>query len=192
METKTKGAWVIHHYNKISTVTATAGEYDQIDFAGKCGMLLNGLAATDEVTLGMKRVRALAKAAGISTRLELPSVLSELEQQRLIDQGSNSIAVLGLTTAETLKHTATIYEETGPTKAERAAIDLAELASERPTLTKEALEIISDSLHVTTKESKNLVFQFSDIGFLDSENLGDEKILFNGNLFRKYGGQIFD
>jgi len=185
METKTKGAWIIHHCNKISAVTATSGEYDQINFAGKCGMLLNGLAATHQVTIGMHRVRALAKAAEISLNLELPSILAELERQKLIDQGPNTIAVLGLTTGETLKHTATIYEEAHPTKPEKAAIDVAELASERPTLASEALEIISDTLHIPTGQSIRLVSQFSDIGFLDSEDLGDEKILFNGNLFRK-------
>lgn len=185
MEEKTKGAWVIHHCNKISTVTTTSGEYDQIDFAGKCGMLLSGLAATDQVSLGMDRVRALARAAGITSRLELPSILEELERQKLIDQSSNSISVLGLTTGETLKHTATIYEEAEPTRAERAAINIAELASERPTNAREALEIVSDSLYIPTTESKDLMAQFTDIGFVDSEDLSGDLILFNGNLFRK-------
>ena len=80
MDKKTKGAWVIHHCNKLRSVTTTSGEYDQFDFAGKCGLLLSGLAASDEVTIDKGRVNAIAKAAGISTRLELPSILKELEK----------------------------------------------------------------------------------------------------------------
>lgn len=185
MDKKTKGAWLIHHCNKLSSVKMTSDEYEQIDFAGKCGMLLNGLAASDEITIDMSRVNALAKAAGINTRLELPTILSELEKQKLIDQGKSGIAILGLTTSETLQHTAAIYENASPSTAEEASIELAEIASDRPTVVKDAQEYVSDSLHVSSEESKELVSQFSDIGFVDSEELGQDRVLFNGNLFRR-------
>ncbi len=185
MDEKTKGAWIIHHCNKLRSVATTSGEYDQFDFAGKCGLLLSGLAASDQVTIDMNRVNAIAKAAEVSIRLELPSILGELESQRLIDRGTNSIAVLGLSTGETLKHTATIYEESNPTKAEKAAVSIAEVTSERPTPAKEAQEYISDTFHIRTRESKELITEISDIGFVDSEKISDDKTLFNGNLFRK-------
>lgn len=185
MDIKTKGAWVIHHCKKVSTVTAMSGEYDQIDFAGKCGVVLSALAGSKKVILSMDRVKALAKAGGISTRLELPSILVELENQRLIDKSSGDIAVLGLTTGETLKHTANIFDESNPNETENAAIYMAEIVSDRPTLEKQATEIISDSYRIPSREIKDAINQFSDIGFIDSEDLGGKNILFNGNLFRK-------
>jgi len=50
------------------------------------------------------KVTAVTKANAISARLELPAILDELEKQRLIDKGDDGIAVLGLTTAQTLEH----------------------------------------------------------------------------------------
>ena len=185
MDKKTKGAWVIHHCNKLRTVASTSGEYDQFDFAGKCGLLLSALAASDQITLDMNRVNTIAKAAGVSTRLELPSILEELKDQRLIDRGANSISVLGLSTGETLKHTANIYDESNPTKAEKAAVEIAERTSERPTPADEAQEYISDTFRIQTRKSKEIITEISDIGFVDSEEIGGDKTLFNGNLFRK-------
>jgi predicted transcriptional regulator len=185
MDKRTKGAWLIHHSNKLSIIKTSSGEYEQIDFAGKCGMLLNALAGSDEITMDIQRVNALGKAAGISTRLELPTILKELERQNLIDQGKSGITVLGLTTGKTLQHAATIYENANPTTSEEASLEIAEIASDWPTPAKEAQEYVSDSLHIPTAESKDLITQFTDIGFLDSEEIGDDRVLFNGNLFRR-------
>jgi len=185
METKLKGAWIIHHTNKLNSVAISSSEYEQLTFAGKCGMLLNGVAASEQTVLSKKRLNALASAAGISIRLELPVILNELKRQRLIDIASNEITVLGLSTADTLSHAARIYEEANPTGAEKASIEIAELVSECPLSEKTINEQISDSLKIPTSEMNDMICQFNDIGFVDSESIGSDKILFNGNLFRR-------
>ncbi len=184
MDTKTQGAWLIHHCNKLQSVLNSTGQYEQINFAGKCGTLLSSLAATDEIVISKKRTNALAKAAGISTRLELPTILKELEKQKLIDNTKHGICVLGLTTQETLKHTATIFNESGPDKTELASITVAEAASEAPITQKNIQEELSDTYQISTSSIKTALSQYTDIGFVDSQKIGDQNILFNGNLFR--------
>lgn len=185
MEPKVKGAWIIHHCNKLNSVEINSSEYEQLAFAGKCGMLLNSVAGTDQTTISKERIKTLARAANISTKLELPAILKELEKQRIIDDSSKEISVLGLSTGQTLAHTARIYDESCPTAAEQAAIDIAESASESPLSEKIACQQISDLFKIKTAETKEIISQFNDIGFVDSESIGDDRILFNGNLFRK-------
>ena len=62
MEKKTSGAWIIHHTHKLQGVKLTTPDYDQIGFAGKCGIVLNALAGSSESDLTNERVNALAKA----------------------------------------------------------------------------------------------------------------------------------
>ncbi|MBU4069562.1 MAG: hypothetical protein KJ646_01115 [Nanoarchaeota archaeon] len=185
MEAKVKGAWIIHHTNKLNSVAISSPEYEQLTFAGKCGMLLNGVAASEQTTLSKSRVNVLASAAGISTRLELPVIIEELKRQRLIDESSNEITVLGLSTGDTLSHAARIYEEAKPTATEQASIEIAESVSECPLSGKIVSEQISDSFKIKSSDTKDIIRQFNDIGFVDSESIGNDKIFFNGNLFRK-------
>ena len=184
MNKKTKGAWIIHHSQKLKGVVGLLSEYEQIDFAGKCGLLLNALAGTQEIEVDNTRLYSLAKANGISTKLELPSILSELERQRLIDRSMSGVAILGLTTKETLEHTATIFETAVPQENEDVALELAEKASDLPMIREAATEYISDTLHVSSKDTSDIIDQCEQIGFVDTETIGDTKLLFNGNLFR--------
>ena len=66
----------------------------------------------------------LAKASGINTKTELPILLELLEERGLIDKGQSGIEVLGVTTAATLQHTANMFDDSGPTNAERAALEI--------------------------------------------------------------------
>ncbi len=77
MKKKTQGAWLIHHCNKLQKVQDLAGQYEQINFAGKCGTLLSSFAASEEMIISSERANALATAAGISKRLELPTIINE-------------------------------------------------------------------------------------------------------------------
>lgn len=185
MDKKTSGAWIIHHSQKLHRVYVGTGSYEQLDFAGKCGIVLNSLAASSEAVLGMDRVRALVRAAGFSTRTDLPAVLQELQRQRLIDQGDNEITVYGLTTGSTLEHTATIFSELDPQSQEKACIDIAERGSLLPIIGSEAHEYISDTYQLASSETSELLDQFTQIGFIDSEAIGSNSLYFNGNLFRK-------
>ena len=185
MDEKTKGAWIIHHSKKIASVEDVATEYEQLGFAGKCGILLNSLSASDYMEISNERLEALAKAANITVRMELPAVLTELERQRLIDRGKSGVAILGSTTVETLKRTSTIFDESEPQSYEQAAIHIAEATSNLPLGEKDASEVISDTYEIASQSTDRLLNQFSSIGFVDSESISNEKLFFNGNLFRK-------
>lgn len=185
MDKKTQGAWIIHHTHKLQGVTLATPDYEQIGFAGKCGIVLNALAKSEESQISEKRLLALARANGISVRLELSAILGELIRQRLIEKGKTGISVLGLTTTQTLEHTCKIFEEASPGDSERAAIEVSEKASHFPLTKKEAAEYISDTIHTSEKETQDILSQCENIGFFDSENLFSQKIYFNGNLFRR-------
>lgn len=185
MKKKTTGAWIVHHSQKLQNVALTTPDYDQIGFAGKCGMMLNVLAGSQETEISNERLTALAKANGISARLELPAIVGELQKQRLIDTSSTGIVVLGLTITQTLEHTATIFEESEPSPCELAAIDVSEKVSELPVLKSQMEEYVADSFHVLTKDTKEILNQCEAIGFFDSEDVAGHKMYFNGNLFRR-------
>lgn len=185
MDKKTAGAWIIHHTHKLQGVKLSAPDYDEIGFAGKCGIILNAIAGSAESELTSERVAALAKANGISALLELPSILDELSRQRLIDKGDAGIAVLGLTTAQTLEHTSAIFDSASPGPCERAAIDLAEKASDLPVVKEVATEYISDTYRISVPETSEILRQCEQIGFFDAESTSGQSVYFNGNLFRR-------
>jgi hypothetical protein len=185
MDKKTSGAWLIHHTHKLRGVELATSDYEQIGFAGKCGIVLNALAGSEESELGNNRVEALAKANGISARLELPAILEELQRHRLIDKGENGIAVLGLTTVQVLEQTSEIFDGASPGASEKIAIDLAEKSSDLPVAKQLAQEYVSDTYHVTDSETAEILRQCEQIGFFDSEEVSQDSIYFNGNLFRR-------
>jgi hypothetical protein len=185
MDKKTTGAWIIHHSQKLRSVAGATEDYEQLDFAGKCGIILNSLTGSTDSVLKIKRIKALTKAAGYSSRTDLPAVLDELEKQRLIDRSGDEVSVLGLTTGTTLEHTATIFQEIEPLKHEKASIDIAERSSLLPIIGQEAQEYLADTYKITSQDTNDLLRQYNEIGFVDSELIGKESIYFNGNLFRK-------
>jgi len=182
---KTIGSWIIHHSQKLQEVSLATADYEQISFAGKCGVILNALAGTDQTDIPNTRLQALSKASGVSTRAELPTVLDELERQRLIDKSSTGVSVLGLTSGQILEKTAQIFVESNPNNAEKAAIKLSEKASERPVEKKDAVEYVSDAYRIRSEEASDILDQCGEIGFFDSEVVSGSCIYFNGNLFRR-------
>ncbi|MCG3163134.1 MAG: hypothetical protein JMDDDDMK_04517 [Acidobacteria bacterium] len=185
MNDKTIGAWVIHHSQKLRAVELTP-DYEQISFAGKRGSVLNAFTGSEDSSITNDKMNALSQANGIHTRLELPAILNELERQRLIDKGEHGIEVLGLTSGQVLEKTAAILEEVSPKACERAAIDLSEQTSDLPMKKEHAAEYISDAYEISSQETEDILRQYEEIGFFDFEDLseGEEKIYFNGNLFR--------
>lgn len=184
LDPKTQGAWVVHHAKKLGTVAEPGPKYAQLVLAGKCGLLLNSLAATEQRVVSMDQVQSLAWMVNIPPRLELPSILEELERQRLIERGPDAVEVLGLTTAETLGHTSRIFEELGPGVEERASISMAEWTSERPFNATAITPRIADTFELPEAETHAALSQFGAIGFVDTERVGKEQVFFNGNLFR--------
>lgn len=190
MEKKTQGAWVVHHANKLNQITASPPEFQEISFAGRCGVLLSSVGSSDEGEIPQSRFEALAKAAGINARLELPSIVGELERQKLLSRTAGGIHVLGVSTASVLEHTATIFEEAEPSSSAKAALEISERASELPLDGALALQYISDTYKIPSKECQALFDASTTIGFVDSEKVkGGSQILFNGNLFRRNDAQ---
>lgn len=183
MDNKTQGAWIIHHTRKLQSVTSQ--DFDQLAFAGKCGLMLSGIAASFQTTMPKSRVEALAKANGISRRSELPAVLAELERQKLIQQGVDAVEVLGLSTHSVLNHTSVIFQEGSPAPEEQAAIDISETVSASPVSENELVKFAGDTFKLKALDAKDLLAKGEGIGFFDAEiNSGGERLVFNGNLFR--------
>src|SRR5215211_5877216 len=96
MDTRTKGAWIVHHTHKLSQVVNPL-EYENVLMAGKAGILLSGLSADEQLVLPSKKVEAIRKAAGV-TKTELPALLDSLSDFGLINVSKGSVEVLGVST----------------------------------------------------------------------------------------------
>ena len=188
IEDRTKentGAWIIHHGRKLSAHTRGRAEYPAIDLAAQAATLLVRLGETNEVTLTQEEVRAVALAAGLNPNYELPGLLQTLEDKRLIDQAGTEVALLGITTRGALGHANDIFEDASPTTLERASIDLAEIVSETPKRRTNLAELIGDTHAISRKNVNEFLDSAEGIGFVDAEDLGGDRVLFNGNLFRR-------
>jgi hypothetical protein len=184
VDQKTIGAWVVHHTNKLEQ-SVGPHSYDSILTAGKAGILLSALSATNLNRLSRPKVDALARAANIN-RLELPALLQMLSDKGLIRADDTTIDILGVTTPTVLQRTSEIFNELGPTSLENASIGLAELSSTAPVEEKEAAEWASDTFKLGRAETVELFESAQQIGFVDYESLDDtHKLYFNGNLFRR-------
>lgn len=184
MEKKIKGAWLLHHGQKIQATTNQ--DFDAISFAGRCGRLLSAISAESQSKINKKKLNALARANHISPLTEAPAILTELERQKLIISGSGGIEVLGLTGRAVLEKTATIFDESTHEAYEDAVLDVSEMASELPITDRFATEFLSDTYKLPASEVSNTLLLGGTIGFFDSEKISSsEKLIFNGNLFRR-------
>src|SRR5690606_32351364 len=183
MDDKTRGAWVIHHADKLRQVK-DPGTFENILVAGKAATVLSAIAATDEIELSVERVRTLAKANGVN-RLELESVLDRLEVRHLIERNRDSVQVVGVTTSSVIQHTAKLLDDSYPTAAEQASLQLAEITSHRPLPRHDLAEQLGDECRMASAEVDDLLFEAEQIGFVDVEPVSDDKLYFNGNLFRR-------
>jgi hypothetical protein len=185
MDKKVQGSWLIHHTNKLQNVT-NQGDYQNTFVAGKAGILLSAISETNQSALTNERLTVLANASNINIAFELPKLLDILKDQELIDVSTSGIGVLGVTTSSALQHTTNIFESLDPKKIEVSAIELAEIASVKPVSNTELAEKISDENQLTNDEVKQLFYDSEIIGFVDVEPISkSEKLLFNGNLFRR-------
>ena len=183
MDDKTKGAWLVHHTAKLQKIREPL--FENISFAGKCGMILSQLSSDQQSVLSEAKVKALSKAVNIHPKTELPSILAELEDKKLIQQSSSGVECLGLTSSTALIHTAQIYEANEKKSEEDAVLVLAEEASILPQFENNLIKVISDRFKMPTNEAKGLISTASDIEFVDMQKIDDtHNLVFNGNLFR--------
>jgi len=179
------GAWVIHHGRKLVLDANGSAEFPAIDEAAKAATLLTKLGQTSQAVIPAAEVRAIAVASGLNPRYELSSLLQILEGKRLIQQSSNEVSVLGVTTRGSLIHAADMYEEAEPNKFEKASVALAEIASSAPVRRSEVSEKIGDEHRLASAEVNDFLNRAEEIGFVDKEGEGADRLLFNGNLFRR-------
>jgi hypothetical protein len=185
MDTRTKGAWILHHAAKLRQVTDPS-EFDSLYAAGKAGILLSSLASTEEHSLSSERVNALARAQGLSPKVDVPGLLAFWEGQHLISREDQGIKVLGVTQDATLSHVSELFDTFGPEPRELAVIDIAERVSNQPDEKAHLLELVGDSFALASGETATLLDAAEDIGFIDHEDIDQDRTLyFNGNLFRR-------
>lgn len=183
---ETTGAWIVHHGHKVAADMSGAAEFPALDTTAKAASLLSQLAASDEITIPQERAKALAKAAKLNPRTELPSLVDILKVRRLIDvSAGGDIVVLGLSTRGALQHTADIFAAENPTVEEQAAIGLAEISSSSPLLKKQVEEYIGDTYKMPGQRTADFLRRAEGIGFVDAEGRDADKLYFNGNLFRR-------
>ncbi len=183
MDKQTKGAWIVHHGRKVAADLRGAAEFSAIDLAAKAAGLLARLGESDQTTLSAEQVTA-AKMGNLNPKIELGACLDHLQQRRLIDRSaSGAVSVLGITGATALTHAADLFEDNDPQSTERAALSLSELSSKAPISATGATDFISDTQRLTKADATDFIQQASQIGFVDAEGEGVDKILFNGNLF---------
>ena len=179
------GAWIIHHGRKLALDTNGSSEYPAIDEAAKAATLLTKLGETNEAKVTLNEARAIATASGMNPRYELNSLLDVLKSRKLLETAGEEIVLLGVTTRSSLSHASDIFKDAEPSKYELASIALAEIASEAPVKQNQAQEKISDEHHLSSTESSDFFRRAEEIGFVDTEGSGVDKLLFNGNLFRR-------
>lgn len=188
LDERTKGAWIVHHGRKIASSQQAASHYSAIDIAAKASTLLARLAENDQADLSKDQVVAVARAGGLNPITELPVCLSQLEDRRVINRSSDgAVSVLGVTGRQALQHAWGLFEANAPQPFEQAAIGLAELTSAAPMPVARTAEFISDTYRMTTTDTRDFLDQAHAIGFVDAEGSGEDKLLFNGNLFRNRG-----
>lgn len=184
-EKEMTGAWVIHHGRKLVMDANGPAEFPAIDEAAKAATLLTKLGQTKQANISEAEVKAIAVASGLNPRYELNSLLQVLEKKRLIDQSGSEVSVLGVTTRGSLGHAADMYHDAEPNKYEQASVALAEIASISPIRRVDVSQKIGDEHRLTTVEVTDFLNRAEEIGFVDKEGDGDDRLLFNGNLFRR-------
>ena len=176
------GAWLMHHDQKLSAVKST--EFESITIAGRAARLLSYVSKEAQWTVPMERVLVLAQANGIR-RHEVPGLLSELVAAGVIDKGDDGISVLGVKQANLFQHANVIFESQNPASIERAALELADRASDRPVEQRAIAEELGDLYKLSAAERSDLVNLSKQIGFVDHELARDQTLLFNGSLFKR-------
>jgi len=74
VDKKTQGSWLIHHTNKLQSVTNQQG-YEKTFVSGKAGILLSAISSDNESSISKTRLDTLAKAANVNLMFELPTLI---------------------------------------------------------------------------------------------------------------------
>ena len=183
-DSKTQGAWLIHHASKLQTVVNPSA-FEKISIAGKAGMLLSALSTSNQLVISNQKMEVLAQEANINT-LERSGLLQILKDHQLIDISTSGVEVLGLTTEATLKHTSEIFDNQNPSNTEVAAINISEMISSAPCERNDVLAKIADENKLDSGTLNAFRINVEEMGLVDLEKIDESKTLyFNGNLFKR-------
>ena len=182
LDKNTTGAWLLHHDQKLQNAKTT--EFESIVAAGRSARLLSVISKEEDSTVANERVVELARSIGVR-RTEVDGLLNELVSQGLIDRSSTGVAVLGVTQARLLDYAADIFESQSPLGLDRGVIALAELGSHSPVRRVDCAEELSDTFKLSSEALEDLFSQSEQIGFLDYEKDGKDRLYFNGSLFKR-------
>lgn len=182
------GAWIIHHGQKLQADVSGASEFSALDGAAKGGMLLAGMAASDQTELSRAELVAIAKNTRLNPKTELDFALEALRKREVIDvTKEGAVSVLGVSSRQVLRVTTRLFEGLDPTAEENAAIDVAETTSAAPKKLGDEIDRVSDAYKLKRSDAADFLRRSQEIGFVDSEGDGADRLLFNGNLFRRNG-----
>jgi hypothetical protein len=185
MDKKTEGAWLVHHTNKLGRVDDN-GNFDRLKLAGKSAILLSAMARDRQTSIDTDRLKALAIASRVNPTFELPHVLATLRSNHLIEQGTNGVDVLGLTTSAILQQSSDVFRSLNPTTEEVGSLHLAEVCSGEPRQREDIALELSDEFKLSTTRTRELLDAAEEIGFTDFEDIDNtQRVYFNGNLFRR-------
>lgn len=176
------GGWLLHHDQKLLNARTT--EFENIAVAGRASRLLSVISREQAWSVEQPRVVELARSIGIR-RHEVDGLLGELQGHGLIERGQAGVSVLGVSQAQLLKHAAEIFESQEPLGIEMASIDLAERGSHTPVRRSDCAEELSDTYKLGRQELEDLFRQSEHIGFIDYELTGEDRLYFNGSLFKR-------
>ena len=178
----TVGAWLLHHDQKLQRTQST--EFESIVVAGRSTRLLSAISQESQSAISKNRATELARGLGIR-EIELSGFLATLESHGLIHIAKSGIDVLGVSQTNLLDHASDIFDSQSPLGIDKAVIDLAERGSHEPVRRKDCEEEIADLHFLDRQELDDLFSQSEQIGFVDYETEGRQKLYFNGSLFKR-------
>ena len=176
------GGWLLHHDQKL--LNSKTVEFENIATAGRSARLLSAISKEDHWSVENDRIVELGRQLGIRKH-ELLGLLDILASEGLVQIGDGVVTVLGVTQARLLDHAANIFDAHEPTGLEYAAIDLAERGSTSPVRRTDCAEELSDTHRLSRVELEDLFTQSEHIGFVDYEGMGEDRLYFNGSLFKR-------
>ena len=176
------GAWLLHHEQKLLKAQTT--EFESIVTAGRSARLLSAISREEDTRIPYSRVKELARGIGIR-EIEIDGLLRRLTEHGLIQASASEVAVLGVAQSTLLEHAANIFESQAPQHIDRAVIELAELGSRVPIRRSDCEEELADEFRLSSAEIDDVFTQSEQIGFVDYERDGGDRLYFNGSLFRR-------
>lgn len=189
MDKKTEGAWLLAQSKSLDAVAGVgAATLENIAYAGRIGRLYNLLRRNvvddPSPTIDRDTVLRVCQLNGID-RSTRERGLEILQDAGRLDVASNgAVAVLGATTTAVLEVTSDVFQGSEPSKAERATVELSELAACRPLGTEDAVEKISDEFAMHSSDVRALISLCKSAALIDEVSDRGRTILFNSNTFR--------